>query len=182
MIKYEFEYETVSLNKLERKLGKLKSDAPKALKNAINQTARKARTDLKNQTRAVYSIKAGKVSSAEKLYTASVANLEAIIRVKGEAPSITEYRATTPKSGAKAGQKKGSLKQLVTSAGKAWGSDGLIWQRKTNDRLPVKVIHGSSVPVLMRPDGQVFNKVEPTINKNLMDYVNKQVEKILTSA
>ena len=41
MITYEFDPNTLA--KVERKLGSLKSEAPKALKNAINQTAKAAR-------------------------------------------------------------------------------------------------------------------------------------------
>ena len=42
----QIEYDRNMLAKIERRLGRMKSEAPKVLKNAINQTAKQARKDL----------------------------------------------------------------------------------------------------------------------------------------
>ena len=75
----EITYDRNMLAKVEQKLGEMKSQAPKVLKNAINQTARQARTDLKNQVRKQYTVKAGKVSQAMRIQRATNSRLDATI-------------------------------------------------------------------------------------------------------
>ena len=151
MIKYEFD--PVSLAKVEKKLGNLKSKAPQALKNAINMTARKARTDLKKAAQKQYTAKSGDLSRGMKLSSASVGNLQAVIYVRGQPLHITHFKAFR-------------------------GLNGLIWQRDTAERLPIKALFSNSAPVMVGNE-KVLGKVTPTINRMLRDNVNKQVRRIL---
>ena len=179
MIKYEFD--PVSLAKVEKKLGNLKSKAPQALKNAINMTARKARTDLKKAAQKQYTAKSGDLSRGMKLSSASVGNLQAVIYVRGQPLHITHFKATSPKQGAKAQiLKSGSLKLIQGPQRiKAFrGLNGLIWQRDTAERLPIKALFSNSAPVMVGNE-KVLGKVTPTINRMLRDNVNKQVRRIL---
>lgn len=179
MITYEFD--PVSVQKVEKKLGDLKAKAPQALKNAINMTARKARTDLKNATKKQYTAKVGDISRGMRLTSASVGNLQATIYIKGSPLHITHFKATTPKRGAKAQiVKSGSLKVIEGPQKiKAFrGLNSLIWQRQSEERLPIKPLYSNSPPVMVGND-KVLNTVTPTINKTLKDNVNKQVKRIL---
>lgn len=179
MITYEFD--PISLGKVEKKLGNLKSQAPKALKNAINMTARKTRTELKNTVKKEYTVKARDLSSGMTLSSASVGNLEATIYIRGKPLHITHFKATTPKSGAKTQiVKSGALKAIVGPRKiKAFrGVNGLIWQRVGRERFPIKPLSSNSVPVMVRND-KVYGKVEPTIKRTLKENVDKQVRKIL---
>ena len=45
----EISYDRNMLAQVEKKLGKMKSEAPKALKNALNQTAKQARKELADE-------------------------------------------------------------------------------------------------------------------------------------
>lgn len=45
----EISYDRNMLAQVEKKLGKMKSEAPKALKNALNQTAKQERKDLADE-------------------------------------------------------------------------------------------------------------------------------------
>lgn len=170
------------LRQVERRLGRMKSEAPKALKNALNQTARQARTDLKNQVRKQYTVKAGKVSQAMRIQRATNANLDATIFVKGRVLNITNYKTTAPKRGAKAQVvKDGGLKQIVGPKGITAfkGINGLLWQRRDKERYPIKPLKSLSIPKAVGNEKKVYGRVEPDIKKNLKANVNAQVRKIL---
>ncbi len=170
------------LAKIERKLGRLKSEAPKALKNALNQTARQARTDLKNQVRKQYTVKAGKVSQAMRIQRATNTKLDATIFVKGKVLNITNYKSSAPKKGAKAQiVKDGGLKQIVGPKGITAfkGINDLIWQRRGKERYPIKPLKSLSIPKAVGNEKKVYGMVKPDIKKNLKANVENQVRRIL---
>lgn len=178
----EITYDPKMLAKIERKLGEMKSEAPKALKKALNQTARQARTDLKNQVRKQYTIKAGKVSQAMRIQSATNTKLDAMIFVKGKVLNITNYKTSAPKKGAKAQiVKDGGLKQIVgpkkITAFK--GANDLLWQRHGKERYPIKPLKSLSIPKAVGSEKRVYGIVKPDIKKNLKANVEKQVRRIL---
>lgn len=178
----EITYDRRMLAKVERKLGRMKNEAPKALKNALNMTARQARTDLKDRVRKQYTVKAGKVSQAMKIQKATNTKLDATIFVSGGVLNITNYKATAPKKGAKAQVlKSGGLKPIVgpkkITAFK--GLNDLIWQRRGNERYPIKPLKSLSIPKAVSDEKRVYGIVEPVIMKNLKENVEKQVKRIL---
>lgn len=170
------------LAQVEKKLGKMKREAPKALKNALNQTARQARTDLKNQVRKQYTVKAGKVSQAMRIQRATNSKLNATIFVKGKVLNITNYKTSTPKKGAKAQVvKDGGLKQIIGPKGITafQGINDLLWQRRGKERYPIKPLKSLSIPKAVGSEKKVYGIVKPDIKKNLKANVNAQVRKIL---
>lgn len=178
----EISYDRDMLSQVERKLGRMKRDAPKALKNAINQTARQAMADLKKQVRKQYTVKAGKVSKAMKLQRATNTKLDATIFVKGKPLNITSYKTSTPKKGAKAQiVKDGGLKRIVgpKEITAFSGLNGLIWQRKTKDRYPIVPLKSIAIPKAVGSERRVYGVVKPYIKENLKRNVDTQVRKIL---
>lgn len=178
----EISYDRNMLEQVERKLGRMKSEAPKALKNALNQTARQARTDLKNQVRKQYTVKAGKVSQAMRIQRATNSKLDATIFVKGKVLNITNYKTSAPKKGAKAQVvKDGGLKIIIGPKGITAfkGKNDLIWQRRGKERYPIKPLKSLSIPKAVGNERKVYGKVKPDIKKNLKINVNAQVRKIL---
>lgn len=178
----EIGYDQNMLEQVERKLGRMKSEAPKALKNALNQTAGQARTDLKNQVRKQYTIKAGKVSQAMRIQRATNSRLDATIFVKGKVLNITNYKTSAPKKGAKAQVvKDGGLKRIVGPKGITAfkGINGLLWQRRGKDRYPIKPLKSLSVPKAVGSEMKVYGIVKPEIKKNLKANVENQVRRIL---
>ena len=177
----EITYDRNMLQQIEKKLGNMKGEAPKALKNTLNMTARQARTDLKKQVRSRYIVKAGKVSQAMRIQKATNSKLDATIFVKGKTLNITNYKTTTPKKGAKAQVLKGGgLKQLVgpqkiTAFG---GLNGLIWQRRGQSRYPIVPLKSLSVPKAVE-NKNVYDVVEPSIKENLKCNAESQVKRIL---
>ncbi len=178
----EISYDQNMLAQVEKKLGKMKREAPKALKNALNQTARQARTDLKNQVRKQYTVKAGKVSQAMRIQRATNSKLNATIFVKGKVLNITNYKTSTPKKGAKAQVvKDGGLKQIIGPKGITafQGINDLLWQRRGKERYPIKPLKSLSIPKAVGSEKKVYGIVKPDIKKNLKANVNAQVRKIL---
>lgn len=180
MIYVEASYDKNTLKKLERRLGKMKKEAPKALKNAINMTARQTRTGLKNEVRRQYTVKAGEVSKRMSIKRATNSELQATVFIRGKPLKITAYKTTTPKSGAKAQVlKSGGLKPIVgpkeITAFK--GLNNLIWQRAGKSRLPIRPLAAVSVPKAV--EVRVYAKVRPEIKRNLQESIEKQVDRIL---
>lgn len=198
-----YEYDQDMLAKVEKKLGSLKSEAPTALKNAINKTAKQARKDLASEAQKTYTVKSGGFNKAMKIKNASAGSLEAVIKATGAPLQIKSFRIS------KAGDvprvqvlKAGSLKPLVKGNIKAFvnniarkgqtrkrdtakGAKGStvshtdIAQRKGSSRLPIKTFYGNSVPIMLGNERRVYGIVKPTIEENLQKNVDAQVAKIL---
>lgn len=175
-------YDRNMLEQIQRKLGRMKSEAPKVLKNALNQTARQARTDLKEQVKKRYAItKVNKISQAMKIQRAKNSKLEATIFVKGKTLNITSYKVTTPKKGAKAQVLKGKGLKRIVGPKKIMafgGLNGLIWQRKKKSRYPIVPLKSLSIPKAVE-NKKVYGMVKPYIKNNLKQNVDAQVRKIL---
>ena len=163
MITYEFDPNTLA--KVERKLGSLKSEAPKALKNAINQTAKAARKALAEET-----IKATGAPMELKDFKVSPATA----RTGSKRPSITKAKVLA--SGSLKGLEKGGIKAFVTKFGSGHAS---VAQRRGSSRLPLKVLFSNSIPKMIGNEKRVYGIVEPTIQQNLQANIDKQVRKIL---
>lgn len=199
----EVKYDRDMLRKVEKKLGKMKSEAPKVLKNALNQTAKQARKDLATEAQKTYTIKNGGFNRAMKLKPASSGNLEAVITAKGAPLPLKNFRFSKAggqvrvqvlKSGGLKPLIKGNIKAFVnniarkgqkrkkdTKKGKA-GTDvkhNAIAQRLTEKRLGIKEKYSNSVPVMIGNEKRVYGIVRPDIQKNLQENIEKQVQKVL---
>ena len=73
------------LAEIEKKLGDMRNEAPKVLKNAINQTAKQARKELATEAQKKYVVKSGRFNKAMKIKKATARNFAAIIKTTGKA-------------------------------------------------------------------------------------------------
>ena len=80
----KFEFDEVTVKSVEKKLGRTKSEAPKALKNALNATAKDARKDLAHKAQETYAVKIGGFNKQMKIKPATAGNLVAVIETRGE--------------------------------------------------------------------------------------------------
>lgn len=188
-----FEYDGDTLAKVEKKLGSLKSEAPKALKNAINATAKQARKELAQEAQKTYVVKTGDFNKAMTIKNATAGSLEAVIKARGAplplksfkvSPASARTGAARPDvvkakvlkaSGMKALQ-KGDIKAFVVRF-KSGHVD--VAQRQGPPRLPIKTLYSNSIPKMLGNEKRVFKVVKPNINKNLQENIDKQVRKIL---
>lgn len=191
----EFEYDQDTLKKVEKKLGNLKSEAPKALKNAINATAKQARTGLAKEAQKTYVVKSGRFNKAMTIKNATAGNLEATIKATGAPMELKDYKvspasvrtgsnrpsitkAKVLKSGSLKGLQKGDIKAFVAKFSSGHTS---VAQRQGSSRLPLKVLYSNSIPKMLGNEKRVYGVVSPTIMDNLQDNIEKQVQKILNS-
>lgn len=106
------------LEEIDRKLGALRTEKYKVLKNAVNATAKKANADLIAKAQAEYTAKKAPLNKATTKKNATVAKPEATITVKGGMLEIRSFKTTVPKSGAKAKiLQSGNLKTIQSQKG-----------------------------------------------------------------
>ncbi len=189
MSSFYIEVDKNDLKYVQKKFRDAPKNAARVLRNAINQTATVANRKIKSGRSAGYTIKAGAFNSEIKIQRANLGHLDATIKSQGRPRTIQQFKTSKPKSGVKADITKSGLKSLVNSAGAAafvapgGAAGGLIVQRETKARYPLKVLHSNSVPKMVEKiyqgerGGQ--GDLQPFIEKTLHDKVQEQVKKIL---
>ena len=182
MISYEISRE--DLRYVQRRLKRIETEAPKAFKNAINHTAKEARKKLAAGAQGAYTVKNGGFNSRMRIQNATNTKLYAVIRSKDKPLTITRFHATAPKSGGKADIFKSGLKVLIGPKQiKAFKRGGLIMQRKSADRYPVKVLRSVSVPKMLEKvyEGErgIEGALGPEIQRTLHDEIRKEVRKLI---
>lgn len=177
------------LRYVEKKLGDMKSKAPRVLKNAVNKTARQTRKRIAQSARGAYSAKEVGFNNHMKIREATAGDLTASIDADGKPLTVIrfKYRAGKPYKGGAAASTdvvNGGLKQLISSkGGKAFKRNGLIMQRKGSGRFPLKVIHSNSVPKMVEKiyggergmKGDLREPVYSDLRKNIEAEIRKIV-------
>lgn len=192
MITYEYDSDTLA--KVEKKLGALKKEAPRALKNAINATAKQARKELAQEAQKTYVVKVGRFNKAMTIKNATQSRLEAVIKAKGAPMELKDFKVSpaSVRTGANRpnmvkakvvaanslkGLQRGNVKAFVTR----FKSEHIsVVQRRGRERYPLKVLHSNSIPTMIGNERRVYGIVRPHINKNLQENIDKQVKKILS--
>lgn len=111
-----FEFDEAVLQTIEKALGDMKGQSRKVLKNAVNATAKQARSDLADKAKEEYMAKKSALNSSMKLGRATVSKPEATITVTGGTLELKKFKATTPRSGAKVQITTGGTLKLIQSA------------------------------------------------------------------
>jgi len=182
-----FELDEITVRDIEFRLGALRAKAPTALKNAINMTAKDARTDLWAKANATYTIKKGGFNKDMKLTPANVGNLEAILLTRGAPIEMIKFRVTGRKGTPRVEILRGQVKSMgdrsfVNNVAKK-GTHTHVAVAKyiggKNSRLKIQKKFSVSSPIMIGNERRVYGIVEPNIIKNLQDNVDKQVNKIL---
>ena len=174
------------LRRVQTALGKIGKDAPKVICRAINKTASKSKTSLTEKARSVYTVKSGKFKSNMNIKRATYSRLEAEVLAHGKPLSITSFKTTAPKSGAKANIVKGNgLKVLDLGGIKAFKGrgklNGQIYQRRGKSRFPIKKLSSNSVPIMIGNE-KVYGQIKPQIESDLQKNIEAQIKFLLSSA
>ena len=96
MITYEWDHNDLAY--VEKKLGSMKGEARKVLRDAVNKTAVSARKRLLQVAQERYTVKAAGFNSRAVIEKGTVVNPTATIKVKGRTLTMPRYRITRPKS------------------------------------------------------------------------------------
>ena len=182
-----FELDEITVRDIEFRLGALRAKAPTALKNAINATAKDARTDLWAKANATYTIKKGGFNKDMKLTPANVGNLEAVLLTRGAPIEMIKFRVTDRKGTPRVEILRGQVKSMgdrsfVNNVAKK-GTHTHVAVAKyiggKDSRLKIQKKFSVSSPIMIGNERKVYGIVEPNIIKNLQNNVDKQVNKIL---
>lgn len=174
-------------------LGKLKCmeiKVPKVFRNAINRTATQTMKMIKQGRSQGYTVKPSRFNEdLEKIQRATTEHLDATIKAKGKPLTFSgSFKTSMPKTGGKVDITKSGLKPLVSSTGgaafipSAGKAMGLMTQRHDSERFPVKVLHGPSVPKMVKQmyEGKLSNEAfEPLIKKTLHEEIKKEIAKLI---
>lgn len=196
----EIEVDEKMLEYIKNKLGAAEKQAPSVLKKAINSTAKSGRKLLAEKAREEYAIKNRDFNREMKIKNATNGRLEAIIKSDGKVLEIKEYKATplTYVPGGNNGSivkgkvlKKSSPKTLEVGATKAFVAKFKSGHISVVQRVPGKKMESNpektflkkllspSIPKILGNEKRVYGIVEPKIQTELRDSVNKYIESIL---
>jgi hypothetical protein len=189
----EVEVDEATLKAIELKLGKMKKDAPRALKNAVNKTARDTKKELANTAQETYTIKTMRFKKNVAQKNATQSNPTATLKVRGKANNLKSFttKGNTDAVAAKAKVlKTGGLKALdgngtrskaflvTIDNGKSKKSHTGIFERKGKNRYPVDELYSLTAPGMVGSE-RVYGKLEPEITKTLYKNINAQIKKIM---
>ncbi len=195
------------LKEIDRKLGALRTEKYRVLKNAVNATAKKAKADLIAKAQEEYTAKKGSLSKATTKKNATVTKPEATITVKGGMLEIRSFKTTVPKTGAKAkilqsgnlktiqSQKGSKAKAFLTTfqsghtaivqrqdgerykVGEAIQRRKRMWGKKA-DMTRIKELMSVSFPIMVG-GSSVLGKLAPSIVEDLKKNVQIEIRKVL---
>lgn len=164
-------------------------NAKRVMRSAINKTATLVVRKLKKGRSAGYTVKAGAFNSEIKTQRANMSHLDATIKSQGKPRTIQQFKIADTGRGHKVDVTKTGLKSLVNAAGATTfvGTggkvEGLIVQRETKSRYPLRVIVANSVPKMVEKiyEGERGGQgdMEEFIQKTLHDKVREQVAKVI---
>lgn len=206
-----FEVDKDILRLIDKALGGIQADSRKILKNAVNATAKKAKSDLANKAREEYTAKKSALNKGMKKQNATVSNPTATITVTGGVLELKEFKTSVPKAGAKAQITVGSSLKLIQSkrgsrakaflATFASGHQAIVQRQdgktyksaegrsrreekwgKHADMTQIKKLLSVSAPKMIGDEKRVLGVLRPSIYENLMDNIQKEVNKVVNSA
>lgn len=183
----EFEVDSTQLELIKLKLGNCKSKAPQALKNAVNATARDAKTDLANKAKETYAVKSPNFKKAITQKNATKSRPTATLKITGTVNELADFkykkndgasaaRGKVLKTSSLKELQKGNLKAFIT---KFKSGHVAVVQRETSASLPIKKLLSPSIPKIIGNEAKVYGVVKPNIQENLQKNIQKQVDKIL---
>lgn len=201
--------EAVNLEQIERRLGSIKQKAPKVLKLAVNDTARKARSRLAKEAQKTYAVKTAGFNRVMGIKFATNSKPEAVVYAKGKKiplgkfsvrggtlgpgryynPTLHMYQTGKGGTGASGKILKSSgykhsktarLKWFVSNMGS--GHKG-VFQRNAGMRRgqkgEISEKMGLSIPQMIGNEKRVYGIVKPYIQKDLKEAVNRHVLRAL---
>lgn len=85
-------YDRNMLEQVERELGAMKAKAPKVLKLAVNDTARKARSRLAKEAQKEYEVKGIGINKAVRIQFATTSSQTAVLRYTGKKIPLYQFK------------------------------------------------------------------------------------------
>lgn len=185
---------------LKSRLGNISRRAPSVMRMSINDTAKKARTDLRTKAQKTYKVKARGINQEMNMRPATNSNLEAILKARGAPIPLSqfEYSRNTIKRGnpAKAHQLVETSKKMLFKNGnkgfvatmrngkaetKHW-HDGIFYRNgkrmRNKNKEAISEFFGSSVPSMLGGK-RVYGELEPQIQRNLEYNIERHILRLV---
>ena len=170
------------LEYVRQRLGDLQKKAPMVIRNAINKTAKEAKTKDERITKQTYTAK-GDIHSLQ-FQKATVGNLWAVLRDSGANISMTHFNHYAGKSKVSAiintkhgRQTLGKYGNLAFYNSLAKGGSGIA-VRLGKSRVPIEKMASISSPV-MHGNDETWGTIEDETLHKLHDNIEKELERIL---
>lgn len=212
MIKYKIDRK--NLRHVQKALKSIEKGSETAIMRAVNNTAKKARKKLLEGVNKSYTVKAGGFNSRIKIRNATRSRLYAEITSKGRPLTLKRFKTSTRKgNGTEADVTKSGLKPLVSTGGKSGikasvrkvadklkgrrrassdyqikafkAKSGLIMQRKTSGRYPLKVLRSVSAPKMLesvyKGSKSIKQELRPVVQETLHEEIQKEIDKLLNT-
>lgn len=188
---YTMDVHVMGLKELEWRLGRLAPEARKVMRMSVNDTATKARKMLNDEVRERYVVKKTKFNKALKLTRANNVTLTAVLHATGR-PLPLSYFEIRKNGKKKAGQghqlQSTSLTPISKDTGKTFvirvkrgkqeSSHLGLFYRKSEKRLPILEVPGSSVPSMIGSQ-RVFGALQPAIENNLSTNLQRHIDLVI---
>ncbi len=198
-----------NLSQVERRLGYMKEKAPKVLKMAVNDTAKKARSRLAKEAKKKYVVKVSGFKSVMGIKFATNNNPEAVIHASGKKIPLAKFSYKDGEQGTGkyfnptlrryqtgAGGISATGKILKSTRFKASSSAKLKWfvakmgsghigifsrneGMKRGQKGEISEKMGASIPEMIGNEKHVYGIVEPHIQDDLKEAVNRHVMRAL---
>lgn len=201
--------EVINIRQVKRKLTGMKQKAPKVLKLAVNDTAKKARSRLAKEAKKKYVVKVPGFNSAMRIRPATVNKPVAVIRAGGKKIPLAKFsyregtlgtkeyfnptlhRYQTGAGGISATGKilKGTRFKPSSESKLKWfvakmasGHTGIFQRnagKKRGQKKEITEIMGVSIPEMIGNERQVYGVVKPHIQTDLKEAVDRHVMRAL---
>lgn len=180
---------------IANQLGEYHDKAPTVLKQALNATAKDARSMLAEQAKEIYVIQKSRFNKAMEFEPAKSSNLSATITAKGKPLELIDFKTNpkVPSTGANrpevtkgkvltaSGLKRLEVGNIKAFVAKFSSGHVSIVQRRTAARLPIKKLLSPSIPKMIGNEKEVYGKVQPEIaqllDENIRKYIAKTIER-----
>lgn len=180
---------------IANQLGEYHDKAPTILKQALNATAKDARSMLAEQAKEIYVIQKSRFNKAMTIKNASSRKLEALVIATGTPMELIDFKTNpkAPSTGANrpevtkgkvltaSGLKRLEVGNIKAFVAKFSSGHVSIVQRRTAARLPIKKLLSPSIPKMIGNEKEVYGKVQPEIaqllDENIRKYIAKTIER-----
>ena len=202
-------YDSDVIRQIEKKLGKFRDQKYKVLKNAVNATVKQAQADLVAKAQKEYTAKKSPLKKATSIKKATTSNPEGVVKVSGETMELRSYKATAPKSGAKAKVlTSGSMKTIQSQRGSrakaflatfASGHTAIVQRQDGEhytdaksiedrrdkwgpraDMTRIKKLLALSFPKMIGGE-KVYGELAPSIYEDLQENIRKEIQKVVNA-
>ncbi len=178
------------LDYIAKQLGEFKDQAPKVLKNAINDTARKSKKLFASEAKTKYTVKNAGFTKSLQMKNATTKTLTAKIESRGEPLQLSRFKVSpsSPRTESKTTKAKvyseSSIKPLEKDGIKAFvtkfaSGHVAVAQREGKERYPIRVLYSMSVPMMIGNEKKVMKKMRPEILKILNEQTDVEIKKLL---